>query len=342
MTSDFAPDRFHTIRDFRLSTGAVLAEAKIAFVSYGTLAPDGRNAVLVTHGFTSSHRFTDTHGPSGEGSWGPLVGPGKAIDTDRFFVVSSNMLGSSYGSTCPRDTNPATGRPYGPDFPPFGVVDIVGAQRRMLEALGVKRLHAVVGPSYGGFQAFNWGVSHPDFVDRIVPVISDLKAPRDPGADGRLVERFAKHPNWNGGHYYANGGIDDAMKELRVETLLKYGAMEELAGAFPDVGKRRAEIDRRAAQWAREFDANSLVALMRASQRYDIAGDLTKIKARTLYILSRTDRIFPPSLKEPVMAKLTAAGIDATYFEIDSENGHQASGSDWAKWAPALKAFLSP
>jgi len=340
MTQTIAPDRSHTIRDFRLESGAVLPEARIAFVSYGKLAPDGRNAVLVTHGFTSSHRFTDTHGPSGEGSWGPLVGPGKAIDTDRFFVVSSNMLGSSYGSTCPRDIDPRTGRAYGPDFPRFSLPDMVGAQRAMLEALGVKRLAAVVGPSYGGFQAFTWGVKHPDFVDAIVPVITDLRAPRDAGADERLVERFAKHPNWNGGHYYTTGGIDSAMAELRVETLLKYGAMEELAAAFPDPAARRAEIDRRAAQWAKEFDANSLVALMRASQAYDAEPELAKIRARVLYILSRTDKLFPPSLRAPVMAKLAAAGVAAAYFEIDSEFGHQASGADAGKWAPTLRAFL--
>ncbi len=340
MNAEIAPDRTHTIRDFRLVSGETLPEATLAFVSYGKLAPDACNAVLVTHGFTSSHRFTDTHGPSGEGSWGPLVGPGKAIDTNRFFVVSSNMLGSSYGSTCPRSVDPRTGRPYGPDFPRFSLPDIVAAQRAMLEALGVKRLAAVVGPSYGGFQAFTWGVKHPDFVDAIVPVITDLRAPRDAGADERLVARFAAHPNWNGGHYYANGGIDSAMAELRVETLLKYGAMEELAAAFPDPVARRAEIDRRAAQWAREFDANSLVALMRASQAYDAEPELAKIRARTLYILSRTDRLFPPTLRAGVMGKLKAAGVAAEYFEIDSEFGHQASGADAAKWGPTLKAFL--
>ncbi|MBI3504808.1 MAG: alpha/beta fold hydrolase [Proteobacteria bacterium] len=340
MTLSAAPDRTHTIRDFRLASGEILPQATIAYVSYGTLAADGKNAVLVTHGFTSSHRFTDTHGPSGEGSWGPLVGPGKAIDTDRFFVVSSNMLGSSYGSTCPRSVNPKTGRAYGPDFPLFTLPDIVAAQRRMLEAIGVRRLAAVVGPSYGGFQAFQWGVSHPDFVDAIAPVISDVRSPRTEGAEEQLIARFAKDPNWNGGHYYENGGIDGTMTALRVETLLKYGAMEELAAKFPDPAARRAEIDRRAAQWAKEFDANSMIVLMRASSRCDVSDELSKIRARVLYVLSRTDKLFPPSLGPVVMGKLAAAGVAAAYFEIDSAFGHQASGADWAKWGPTLKAFL--
>jgi homoserine O-acetyltransferase len=340
MTHNFAPDRFHTIRDFRLTSGAVLPEARIAYVTYGDLAPDGANAILVTHGFTSSHRFTDTHGPSGEGSWGPLVGPGKAIDTRRFFVVSSNMLGSSYGSTCPRSVDPRTGKPYGPDFPAFGLPDIVAAQRALLDALGVKRLLAVVGPSYGGFQAFQWGVSYPGFVDGLVPVVSDLRSPRGEGAEDGLVARFAKDPNWNGGHYYANGGIDGTMAALRVETLLKYGADAELSHAFPDPALRRAEIERRATKWAHEFDANSMVALMRASSRCDLRGEAGKIAARVLYILSRTDVLFPPSLAPETMGILREAGVRAEYFELDSDFGHQASGADAAKWAPVLAKFL--
>ncbi|MBL8805438.1 MAG: alpha/beta fold hydrolase [Rhodospirillales bacterium] len=338
--TEFAPDRKHTIRDFRLVSGETLPEATIAYVAYGRLAPGGDNAILVTHGFTSSHRFTDTHGPSGEGSWGPLVGPGKAIDTDRHFVVSSNMLGSSYGSTCPRSRDPRTGRAYGPNFPALDVRDIVNAQRAMLESIGVRRLLAVVGPSYGGFQAFVWGMTHPDFVDGIAPIISGLRAPRDPGADGRLVERFAAHANWNGGNYYENGGIFEAMRDLRVETLLKYGAMEELATAFPDPSARRAEIERRAAQWANEFDGNSLLTLMRASQGYDATRELNRIRARVLYVLSRTDKLFPPALRDEVMPALAAAGVDARYFEIDSIFGHQASGADWSKWGPELRKFL--
>ena len=340
MTQDFSPDRFHTIRNFSLSSGETLPEATIAYVTYGDLAPDGCNAVLVTHGFTSSHRFTDTNGPSGEGSWGPLVGPGKAIDTRRFFVVSSNMLGSSYGSSCPRSVDPRTGKPYGPNFPTFGLPDIVAAQRAMLDALGVKRLRAVVGPSYGGFQAFQWAVSYPEFIDGVVPVVTDLRSPRSEGAEEDLIARFATDPNWNDGHYYDRGGIEGTMTALRIETLLKYGANEELAEAFPDPAARRAEIERRATQWAREFDANSLIALMRASSRHDLTAEVSKIRARVLYILSRTDVLFPPSLAPGVMDKLYAAGVTAEYLELDSEFGHQASGADAAKWAPALTRFL--
>ena len=160
------------IGDLRLESGAVLPDVKLAYVTYGTLAPDGRNAVLLTHGYTSSHLFADGGEGSSEGSWGYLVGPGRAIDTDRYYVVSSNMLGSAFGSTAPRSINPATGREYGPDFPDITLPDIVTAQKKLLEGLGVRHLAAVVGPSFGGFQGFAWGVTFPDFVDRLGIAVS--------------------------------------------------------------------------------------------------------------------------------------------------------------------------
>lgn len=135
--------------------------------------------VLVTHGFTSSHLFIGRASPAAsEGTWSGLVGPGRAIDTGRFFVVSSNMLGSSYGSTAPASTDPATGQPYGPDFPRLTLSDIVAAQRRMLSGMGIERLVAVVGPSYGGFQALAWGIDHPGAVRGLSMSVSGLKAGR--------------------------------------------------------------------------------------------------------------------------------------------------------------------
>lgn len=160
--------------DFPLELGGSLPKARLAYEAYGKLAPDGRNAVLLTHGFTSSHHAAGRNPENGNapGWWNGLVGPGKAIDTDRLYVVASNMLGSSYGSTNAKDIDPATGKPYGPTFPDITVSDIIGLQKRMLDHLGVKHLAAVAGNSYGGFQAFQWAVDHPDFMDAIVPVVT--------------------------------------------------------------------------------------------------------------------------------------------------------------------------
>lgn len=330
------------IRNFRLESGTVMPEVTIAYETYGTLAPDGRNAVLLTHGYTSSQHMAGRSGANGaEGSWDGLIGPGKAIDTDRLFVVSSNMLGSSFGSTNPAFANPATGKPYGPDFPDITLVDIVNAQKALLDGLGVKHLVAVAGPSFGGYQTFQWGVTHPEFMDGLVAVVSAPKGSGGEAAVKSLVDVLAKDPNWNGGNYYDKGGVTGVLTEMRVATLKRYGIDEQLAEKFPDKAAREAEIKRRAETWSKVFDANSLVVLRKASVRFDAEKDMAKIKAKVLYVLSRTDKVFPPSIAPDVMAKLKAAGVSADYFEIDSDFGHSASGLDAAKWAPRLKAFMA-
>lgn len=333
--------RIAPIGTLDLKLGGRLADAEVAYATYGRLAPDGRNAVLLTHGYTSSHLFADPDGPGGaEGSWSSLVGPGRAIDTDRFLVVAPNMLGSSAGSTAPRTRNPATGRAYGPDFPPITLDDIVASQRRLLDVLGVRRLVAVVGPSYGGFQAFAWAVIHPEFMTGIVPAVTGLKAPRQLDMDTQQA-RLARDPNWNGGHYYEAGGIVTTMTDIRAETLRSYGIEVELADRYPDPDARAAAIRAIARTWAEEFDGHSLLVLGRAANAYDVTPLVDRIKARVLYVLSRTDALFPPSLAPPTMAALAAAGVDARYHEIDSANGHLGSGgADAARWAPVLKGFL--
>lgn len=334
--------RMFTTKDFKLESGEVLPEMSLAFETYGRLAPDGRNAILVTHGFTSSHHAAGTYqdGDAAPGWWDGLIGPGKAIDTDRYFVVSSNMLGSSYGSTAPHSINPATGKRYGPDFPTLTLRDIVTAQRAMLDSLGVRHLVAVAGPSFGGFQAFQWAVRYPDYMHGIVPVVT---APRGGGgaqAVTTLVNQLAKDANWNGGWYYDRGGIPATLTAMRVETLTRYGYWEVLAQRFSDPAQREGEIRSMAASWARGFDPNSLVALRRASAHFDVTRDLGKIRAKVLYVLSRTDKLFPPAIAPAVMDGLGKAGVDARYVEIDTDFGHSASGPEWAKWAPALREFL--
>ena len=155
----------------------------LIFDTYGRLAPDGANAILVTHGYTGSHRAAGPPTPANPagGWWKGLIGPGLALDTDRYFVVSSNMLGSSYGSTGPNSVNPATGKPYGPAFPDITLGDIVRAQRLMLDSLGVRHLVAVAGQSFGGFQAFQWAISYPDFMEGIV---ASVTAPKGSGRRG--------------------------------------------------------------------------------------------------------------------------------------------------------------
>jgi homoserine O-acetyltransferase len=337
-------DKHFLIRDFRLSGGAVMPEARIVYETYGRLAPDGRNAVLVTHGYTSSHHAAGRNPANGNqpGWWDGLIGPGKAIDTDRLFVVASNMLGSSFGSTNGASLNPMTGRLYGPDFPPITVRDIVAAEKALVDSLGVRHLVAVAGPSYGGYQAFQWAVAYPDFMGGIAAVVT---APQARNAKERLAEleaRLATDPEWNGGDYYGRGGAKTVLTELRFDTLMNYGYDEQLAGRYPDKAARERAVRQLAIDWARQWDTNSLVILRRATIGFDTVPEFSRIRAKVLYMLCRTDKLFPPSIGPGVMQDLAAAGVDARYFELDSDLGHSASGPEHAKWSPVLREFLAP
>jgi homoserine O-acetyltransferase len=338
-------DRFFTLSDFRLTNGETMPEATIAYETYGRLAPDGRNAVLLTHGFTSSHHQAGRNPANGNnpGAWDALVGPGKAIDTDRVFVVASNMLGSSFGSTNAASRNPRTGEPYGPDFPNVTIRDIIAAQKALLDSLGVKHLVAVAGPSYGGYQAFQWAVAYPDFMDAIVPVNTAPWA--SVNTDKQLAEvsaRLATDPEWNAGRYYRTGGCKAVLTEIRLETLKRYGNDEVLKPRFPDPVERAAAMRKNAADWAGKWDANSLIILRRALLGFDTRPDFATIKAKVLYVLCRTDALFPPKIAPGVMDALKEAGVEARYFELDSDLGHSSSGPEHAKWSPTLREFLAP
>jgi homoserine O-acetyltransferase len=337
-------DRSFVISGFRLQNGSVLPEAKIAYETYGRLAAGGRNALLITHGYTSSHHAAGRNEANNNlpGWWDGLIGPGKAIDTDKLFVVSSNMLGSSSGSTNGASIDPRTGTPYGHDFPAITVHDIVAAQKALLDSLGVRHLVAVAGPSYGGYQAFQWAVDYPDFMDAIVPVVTAPRAQNVEQSLAELVARLATDPEWNGGRYYDRGGAKTVLTGLRVEMLKRNGIEAALATRFPGREEREAEIRRQAVDWAQRWDANSLVILRRGTIGYDTVKDFPKIKAGVLYVLCRTDRLFPPSIAPAVMDAFATAGVDARYFEIDSDLGHSASGPEHSKWSPVLREFLAP
>ena len=323
----------------RLASGEVLPSVTIAYRALGRLNAAGDNAVLVLHGYTTGPAMLEPGAHVAEGSWSGLVGPGRAIDTDRYFVVCPNMLGSSYGSTGPGSVDPATGRAYGADFPDITVEDIVATQGLLVDALGVRRLAAVAGPSFGGYQALQWAVSHPDFVQRVVVAVSAPYHPpgvMDPQA---LVAQLAQAPGWNDGHP-APGAMRDALAALREQTLRAYGIDAELRARFPDDGARTAEVARLARAWADEFDAGSLVVLARAAQGFDLRGRLGEIRAPLLWVNSRTDAVFAPALADELSPALAAARVPWGFVELDSDYGHLASGADAAKWSWVLREFM--
>jgi homoserine O-acetyltransferase/O-succinyltransferase len=325
------------IGEMRLACGELLPDVELAYVARGHLAPDGRNAVLVTHGYTSGPSMLSPGHHTAEGSWAPLLGPGRPLDTDRHFIVCSNMLGSAFGSTGPSHTNPATGKPWGPTFPRITLEDIVAAQHRLLHRLGVRHLQAVVGPSYGGFQALQWAVSHPDMVSACGAVVSGPYSP--PGLDAAsAAAKYADHPDWHGGWHYEHPGLRQRLFEQRQQTMRHYGLERLYEDRYPDPAERRRRMDEGCRTWADRFDPNSMVVLAGAAAGFDLRDRLAEISARLLLVQCTTDAIFPPD--PATQARLAEAKGPVRYTVIDSPYGHMAPGIEWQRLEAELRWLL--
>ena len=322
-----------------LAAGGRLEPLVIAYETWGSLSEAGDNGVLVCHGYTSSpHAAGDE-----EGWWQGLIGSGRTIDTDRYFVVCSNMIGSSYGSSGPPNIDPSTGEPYGPGFPIFTVADMVEAQKMLLDELGVTGLKCVIGYSYGGYLTFDWGARYPDFMQSLVVVASGIAGRGDEAMLTELKAEFDGCSGWNGGRYYGadpTGSVAAKLKEMRVATLRSYHTDRYLTDQLGDAAAAEDRLQELARTWAEGFDANALIALRRAAMAFDGRPGIGAIKAPLLYVLAKTDLLFGPELAEPTLALLESAGVHAEYVEINSPYGHHAPAVDWAKWAPDLAHFL--
>ena len=337
-------------KDFALDKGGALPLCEVAYETHGALNQAGDNAILIVHGYTSSGHVAGVHAKGKEargvapgtlGWWDALIGPGRAVDTDRFFVVGVNAIGSCHGSTGPASLDPHTGKPYGPTFPEVTMRDIVRSQKLLLDSLGVKHLAAVCGPSMGGFQSFQWSVSYPDFMKGIVATVTAPKMRSNADAVEQLRKRLASHPNWNNGWYYENGGIASILEEIRHETLVGYGQREILAATIPDPAKREEAIRANARAWSRTLDGHAMVALRRAISSFDITAEYARLKAKLLYVIAPNDTLFPARMGVSYAKEMREAGIDLTYIELVTDKGHMASHADALQWAPALAAFIA-
>ncbi len=326
---------------FVLESGSELTELDIAYETYGTLSPAADNAILVFHGLTSSHIAAgDVTPDKRRGWWDSVIGPGKVFDTDRYFIVSSNMLGSCYGTTGPASRDPATGFPYGPDFPAISFRDIVKAQKRLVDSLGIGTLLAVAGSSFGGYLAFQWAVTCPEAMRAVIALDTAARDIFDSAAVAHdLRVEFEAQPGWHGGRYQGSAGLAAHLTELRVRTLKSYGFEEQLDPAL-SAEARAATIESLARDWAREFDPMSLVRLWEATAGFDAEAEFAAIQAPVLYILCDNDSWFPASLGRDVTAKLAAAGVDAQFLEIASRHGHYASTEEPHLWSATARAFL--
>jgi homoserine O-acetyltransferase len=296
-----------------------------------------------------------------------MIGPGKAFDTTRFFVVSTNLLGGCRGSTGPSSLNPATGRPYGSDFPVITVADMVRAERAFLNCLGITRLAAVAGGSLGGMQALEWAVLYPGEVDSIV-VIASTHALQPQGVAWNAIARNAitADPDWQNGHYYGTGRAPNAgMGIARMVGHITYLSARSLGDKFgrrlqagPDIRytlvNPEFEVENylryQADAFVRRFDANTYLYTSRALTYFDLARQygrgrlpdaIRNVAARTLLIAFSSDWLYPPSGSEELAAALRAAGKPVEYHVIDAPFGHDCFLLEEARQTPMIERFLA-
>jgi homoserine O-acetyltransferase/O-succinyltransferase len=296
-----------------------------------------------------------------------MIGPGKAFDTDRYYVVSTNLLGGCRGTTGPSSTDPATGTPYGSDFPVITVTDMVRTERAFLDVLGIERLAAVAGGSLGGMQAFEWAIMFPDQVDAVVAIASTHALhPQGMAWNAIAREAIMRDPDWQAGHYYGSGRSPDAgMGVARMVGHVTYLSAPALAEKF---GRRLQSADdirytiteaefevesylrHQADSFVRRFDANTYLYMSRALTYFDLArqyggGSLANaldgVKARTLLIAFSSDWLYPPAGSEQVEAALRALGKPVELQVIDAPYGHDCFLLEEARQTPIIRRFLA-
>src|SRR5829696_6413965 len=355
----------HRIGSFEPELGGVLRGVTLAYETWGELDGAGENAILVVHALTGdSHAAGEPSPGHGRGGWwSPMVGPGRAIDTGRNFVVCSNVLGGCYGSTGPASPDPDGGRPYAMRFPVVTIRDMVRAQKCLLEALGVRRLRLVIGGSIGGQQALEWAGELPDFVEKAVPV-AGTNAPGPQGVGMSEVGRRAimADLDWQGGDYYGTGrSPDTGLAIARMAGMMTY---QSGAGQWERFGRRpasrpalyeefggRFEIESYLHYQGKDivdrFDANSYLYLSRAMDLYDVAAGYeseeeaySRIEAEVLFVGISSDWLFPPNEVRATAQRAREAGADARYVEIDSLSGHDSFLKDWDELGAAITSFL--
>jgi homoserine O-acetyltransferase len=375
----------------RLDCGRELHPIRVTYETYGTLAPQRDNVILVCHALSGDAHAAgfakappeestrdgfgaeDRDGVTGKGLgwWDGMIGPGKAFDTDRFFVISTNLLGGCKGTTGPSSVNPATGRPYGPDFPVITVADMVRTERAFLDALGIGRLAAVAGGSLGGMQAFEWAILFPDQVDAIVAIAS-THALYPQGVAWNSIARDAimRDPAWQGGHYYGTGRAPEAGLGLaRMVGHVTYLSAQALGDKF---GRRLQAVPQRAGDdirytitepefeiesylrhqadsFVKRFDANTYLYTSRALTYFDLArqyggGSLARalegVSARTLLIAFSSDWLYPPSASGEVADALGVLGKPVEFQVIEAPYGHDCFLLEEARQTPIIRQFL--
>ena len=369
-----------------LDCGRELHPVRVAYETYGTLSSDRDNVILVCHalsgdahaagvsqtatdestrdGFAAEER--DGTSAKGLGWWDGMIGPGKAFDTDHFFVVSTNLLGGCRGTTGPSSIDPATRRPYGSNFPVITVADMVRTERAFLDVLGIERLAAVAGGSLGGMQALEWGVLFPEQVDSVVAIASTHALhPQGMAWNAIAREAIRRDPAWQGGHYYDTDRKPDAgMGVARMVGHVTYLSAPALDDKF---GRRlqhsddirytvtepefevESYLDHQAESFVKRFDANTYLYTSRALTYFDLArqyggGSLVRalegVSARTLLIAFSSDWLYPPKASMEIDAALRSLDKPVELHVIDAPYGHDCFLLEEARQTPLIQQFL--
>jgi homoserine O-acetyltransferase len=367
-----------------LDCGRELHPVRIAYETYGTLSPRRDNAILVCHALSGDAHAAgfskqaagqstrdgfgaeDRDGEAGKGLgwWDGMIGPGKAFDTNRYFVISTNLLGGCRGTTGPSSPDPATGRPYGADFPVITVADMVRTERAFLDALGIERLAVVAGGSLGGMQGFEWAISYPDQVDAVVAIAS-THALHPQGVAWNAIAREAimRDPAWRDGHYTADGP-DAGMGVARMighVTYLSGRALSDKFGRrlqFADdvrytITEPEFEVEsylrHQADSFVKRFDANTYLYTSRALTYFDLArehggGSLARalegVEAETLLISFSSDWLYPPAGSHEIEEALRGLGKPVEHHVIDAPYGHDCFLLEEAQQTPIIRRFL--
>lgn len=347
-----------------LQCGKKLGPIDVAYETYGELNKAGDNAIYICHALTGNAHVAGYNSPDDKkaGWWDTFVGPGKAIDTNRFFVICSNFLGGCSGTTGPTSINPKTGKPYCLDFPMYTISDMVKVQKLLVEKLGVKKLLAVVGGSMGGMHAMQWAIDHPDFMDAAVVVASTTKlSPQAIAFDTVGRNAILADRQFKGGQYREGEGPNRGLSIARMIGHITYLSEQGMRSKFGRT-LRTAEdynynfdpefsvetyLDYQGQTFVERFDANCYLYITKAMDYFDLEKEygsikqaFSKTKARFLVASFTSDWLFPPEQSEELVDALVADGKDVSYCNIDSPYGHDAFLLEPDTLGPAVKGFL--
>ncbi|HOS85582.1 MAG TPA: homoserine O-acetyltransferase [Burkholderiaceae bacterium] len=355
-----------------LQSGASIRDYSLAYETYGTLNADRSNAVLICHALNASHHVAGVYAgqDKSEGWWDNMIGPGKPVDTDRFFVIGVNNLGSCFGSTGPMDTNPDTGRVYGADFPVVTVEDWVNAQARLLDALGITQLAAVMGGSLGGMQALSWTLQYPRRVRHAVVVASAPNLTAENIAFNEVARRaIVTDPDFHGGHFYEHGVLPK--RGLRIARMVghitylsddvmneKFGRelREAVTGSATGYRYSTQDVEFQIESYLRYqgdkfseyFDANTYLLITRALDYFDparnhggnLSAALAAASCQFLLVSFTTDWRFSPKRSREIVKALVDNRRDVSYAEIDAPHGHDAFLLDDARYMAVIRSYF--